>query len=61
MPVRVQYILDFSGSKRTLFEVFIIRLHGCRLPERLRRQAGVAEALEFGQLDVQAPTLGSPA
>ncbi len=34
-------------------EVFIIRLHGHRLSERLMRAIGVAEALEFGQLDVQ--------
>ncbi len=34
-------------------EVFIIRLHGRRLPERLMRPIGVAEALEFGLLDVQ--------
>ncbi len=34
-------------------EVPVIRLHGRRLPERLMRPAGVVEALEFGQLDVQ--------
>ena len=34
-------------------EVFIIRLHGRRLPERLMRPVVVVEALEFGQLDVQ--------
>ncbi len=34
-------------------EVFIIRLHGRRLSERLVRPLVVAEALEFGQLDVQ--------
>ncbi len=44
---------DFSGSKRALVEVFIIRLHGYRLPECLVRPIGVVEALEFGQLDVQ--------
>ena len=36
-----------------MFEVFIIRLHGRRLPERLMRPVVVVEALEFGQLDVQ--------
>ncbi len=36
-----------------MFEVFIIRLHGRALSERLMRPAGVVEALEFGQLDVQ--------
>ncbi len=36
-----------------MFEVFIIRLHGRALSERLMRPVGVAEALEFGQLDVQ--------
>ena len=30
-----------------------MRLHGRRLSERLMRPAGVAEALEFGQLGVQ--------
>ncbi len=36
-----------------MVEVLIIRLHGCRLSERLMRAVVVAEALEFGQLDVQ--------
>ena len=36
-----------------MVEVFIIRLHGRALSERLMRPAGVVEALEFGQLDVQ--------
>ncbi len=36
-----------------MVEVFIIRLHGRRLSERLMRAAVVAEAPEFGQLDVQ--------
>ncbi len=36
-----------------MVEVFIIRLHGRALSERLMRPVGVAEALEFGQLDVQ--------
>ncbi len=36
-----------------MFEVFIIRLHGRCLSERLMRPVVVAEALEFGQLDVQ--------
>ncbi len=36
-----------------MVEVFIIRLHGRCLSERLMRPAGVVEALEFGQLDVQ--------
>ncbi len=36
-----------------MVEVPVIRLHGSRLPERLMRAVGVAEALEFGQLDVQ--------
>ncbi len=36
-----------------MVEVPFIRLHGSRLPERLMRAVGVAEALEFGQLDVQ--------
>ena len=36
-----------------MVEVFIIRLHGHRLPERLMRPIGVVEALEFGQLAVQ--------
>ncbi len=36
-----------------MVEVFIIRLHGRCLSERLVRPAVVAEALEFGQLDVQ--------
>ncbi len=35
-----------------MVEVFIMRLHGRRLPERLMRPAGVAEALEFGQLGI---------
>ncbi len=35
-----------------MVEVFIMRLHGRRLSERLMRPIGVAEALEFGQLDV---------
>ena len=30
-----------------------MRLHGCRLSERLMRPAGVAEAIEPGQLDVE--------
>ncbi len=36
-----------------MVEVFIIRLHGRALSERLMRPVGVAEALEFGQFDVQ--------
>ncbi len=36
-----------------MVEVFIIRLHGRALSERLMRPVGVVEALEFGQLDVQ--------
>ena len=36
-----------------MFEVFIIRLHGRALSERLMRPAGVAEVLEFGRLDAQ--------
>ncbi len=36
-----------------MVEVPVIRLHGRRLSERLMRAAGVAEALEFGQLDVE--------
>ncbi len=44
---------DFSGGKRALVEVFIIRLHGRRLSERLMRAAVVVEALEFSQLDVE--------
>ncbi len=36
-----------------MVEVPAMRLHGRRLSERLVRPAGVAEALEFGQLDVQ--------
>ncbi len=36
-----------------MVEVFIIRLHGRCLSERLMRPVGVVEALEFGQLDVQ--------
>ncbi len=36
-----------------MVEVFIIRLHGRCLPERLMRAVVVVEALEFGQLDVQ--------
>ena len=36
-----------------MVEVFIIRLHGHRLPECLVRPVVVVEALEFGQLDVQ--------
>ena len=36
-----------------MVEVLIIRLHWCRLSERLMRPIVVAEALEFGQLDVQ--------
>ncbi len=36
-----------------MVEVFIIRLHGRALSERLMRPVGVAEALEFGQLDVE--------
>ena len=45
--------MRLSGGKRALAEVFIIRLHGRRLSERLVRAVVVAEALEFGQLDVQ--------
>ncbi len=44
---------DFSGGKRTLVEALIIRLHGRALSERLMRAIGVAEALEFGQLDAE--------
>ncbi len=36
-----------------MVEVFIMRLHGGALSERLMRPIGVVEALEFGQLDVQ--------
>ncbi len=36
-----------------MVEILIIRLHGCRSSERLMRAVVVAEALEFGQLDVQ--------
>ncbi len=36
-----------------MVEVFIIRLHGHALSERLMRPVVFAEALEFGQLDVQ--------
>ncbi len=36
-----------------MVEVPIIRLHGRALSESLMRPAGVAEALEFGQLGVQ--------
>ncbi len=36
-----------------MVEVFIIRLHGRCLSERLMRPVVVVEALEFGQLDVQ--------
>ena len=36
-----------------MVEVFIIRLHGRALSERLMRPVGVVEALEFGQFDVQ--------
>ena len=36
-----------------MVEVFIIRLHGRALSERLMWPIGVVEALEFGQLDVQ--------
>ncbi len=36
-----------------MVEVFIIRLHGRALSERLMRPVGVVEALEFGQLDVE--------
>ena len=36
-----------------MVEVFIIRLHGRALSERLMRPVVVVEALEFGQLDVQ--------
>ncbi len=41
-----------------MVEVFIIRLHGHRLPERLMRPIGVVEALEFGQLDAQLAGAG---
>ena len=47
-----------SGGKCTLVEVFIIRLHGRALSERLMRPAGVAEALEPGQLDAQLDGAG---
>ncbi len=36
-----------------MVEVFIIRLHGRALSERLMRPIGVVEALEFGQFDVE--------
>ncbi len=35
-----------------MVEVLIIRLHWCRLSERLMRAIGVAEALSPGQLDI---------
>ncbi len=53
LPESFSFCKDFSGGKRALVEVFIIRLHGRALSERLMRPAGVAEALEFGRLDVQ--------
>ncbi len=53
MPESFSFCKDFSGGKCALVEVFIIRLHGRCLPERLMRAIGVVEALEFGQLDVQ--------
>ena len=37
-----------------MVEVPIIRLHGRALSESLMRPAGVAEALEFGQLDIES-------
>ena len=54
LPESFSFCKDFSGGKRALVEVPIIRLHGCHLSERLMRVAGVAEALEFGQLAVES-------